>query len=108
MELRQEAVSACALPALPYLSHIPYVSYCLEQCRSDFIKCYAPTHHGGQYRQKERGGGGVAGALGDRCHQQTQQDADGVRRDALKRHQTFSQPHGKSRFLYKVKAQGRK
>lgn len=56
-------------------------------------------HHWGQDWQEKGGGGSVAGELCERGHQQTQQDGDAERGDALQRYESIPQPRRKARFL---------
>lgn len=58
------------------------------------------VHHGGQYRQEQGGGGYIAGTLGERRHQQGQQQGDGEGGDLLQGGQSLTQPFRQTRFLW--------
>lgn len=60
---------------------------------------HAGTHHWSQNGEEERGGGHVAGALGEGGDEEAQHEGDGCGGDALQRGQLAAQPSGQTRFL---------
>lgn len=57
------------------------------------------THHWSQDREKEGGGGHVAGTLSESSNKETQHEHNGWMRDLLQRSQFGTQPSGQTGFL---------